>query len=277
MRNYKKIITVILIVLLATSLLSNYKVLAAVEIPQNLVITTIDEIIGEIYYNDYKISVKKIVSEIGVGYCLEINKDYPNGENFTFQRESNLLVENILYNGYPNKTPAEIGVSTENEAYVATQVALWAAIEGYNIDSIYSYNTSVTNALRSIYNNSINANIDYQDYKFIEYGSIDTVQDIVFLLNINADPNKSARSIDGIGNTGNIDIIGDPDNIGNVENRDKIESRQNIGDSGNLGINNNNLSPATEAIPKTGDVGSATLIASSLFSLIILAFINKFK
>ena len=35
-------------------------------------------------------------------------------------------------NGYPYKTPSELGCNNEKEAFVATKMAIYAAIYGYN-------------------------------------------------------------------------------------------------------------------------------------------------
>ena len=59
-------------------------------------------------------------------------------------------------NGYPNRSVEKLGVNDEDEAYLATQVALWTLFEGYNVKKIDTGNAEVNAAARNIYNNVIN-------------------------------------------------------------------------------------------------------------------------
>lgn len=125
-------------------------------VPESLTINTEDRIIGKFYYADFDVDVQKIVSAAGIGYCLDLDKDYPTGERFVSYGASKSNVNIILSNGYPNRGVKELGVNSEDEAYLATQVALWTLFEGYNINKIDTNNTAVNAAAKTIYNNVIN-------------------------------------------------------------------------------------------------------------------------
>lgn len=67
-----------------------------------------------------------------VAYCMDYDiKNPPNGTGLQYIRnvKSNKLVA-ILMNGYPTKSAAQLGLSNNEEAYLATQMAVWAALNG---------------------------------------------------------------------------------------------------------------------------------------------------
>ena len=154
---FKVIILVLAFVLLSTTVsgfaLNNENYSVA---PEGLFINTEDNIIGKFYYDDFVVNVQKIVSAAGLGYCLDLDKDYPTGERFKSDGPANGDINIILSNGYPNRSVEELGVNDEDEAYLATQVALWTLFEGYNIKKIDTGNAEVNAAARNIYNNVIN-------------------------------------------------------------------------------------------------------------------------
>ena len=60
----------------------------------------------------------------------------------------------IIQNGYPYKTPSELGVNTNQEAYYSTKCALWCYVNNRNIDdytSISSEYDYILNATKKIY------------------------------------------------------------------------------------------------------------------------------
>lgn len=67
-----------------------------------------------------------------VAYCMDYDiKNPPNGTGLQYLKNvnSNKVVA-VLMNGYPNKTAAQMGLSNNQEAYLATQMAVWAAVNG---------------------------------------------------------------------------------------------------------------------------------------------------
>ena len=151
----KVIILVLAFILLGTSI-SSFAFInenCSVE-PKGLTINTEDRIIGEFYYDNFKVDVQKIVSAAGIGYCLDLDKDYPVGQRFSSYGMATDDINIILSNGYPNRGVEELGV--EDEAYLATQVALWTLFEGYNINRIDTGSVEVNAAAKIIYNNVMN-------------------------------------------------------------------------------------------------------------------------
>ena len=49
--------------------------------------------------------------------------------------------------GYPNKSVAEIGVSTDDNAYFATQIAIWCVTEGYSPNKFRSRDKELLQAM----------------------------------------------------------------------------------------------------------------------------------
>lgn len=56
--------------------------------PVSLSIKVENKALGKFYYDDFSVDVEKIVSATGIGYCLEIEKDYPSGQKFENIREN---------------------------------------------------------------------------------------------------------------------------------------------------------------------------------------------
>ena len=67
-------------------------------------------------------------------YCANPNR--PGVENLAGksydvdadQKDTDPAVWGVITNGYPYKTPQELGVNTEYEAYYATKMAVWAVV-----------------------------------------------------------------------------------------------------------------------------------------------------
>lgn len=67
-----------------------------------------------------------------VAYCMDYDiKNPPNGTGLQYIRnvKSDKVVA-VLMNGYPTKTAAQLGLPNNEEAYLATQMAVWAAVNG---------------------------------------------------------------------------------------------------------------------------------------------------
>ena len=91
-------------------------------------------------------------------YCLNLQKD---GATEKFSYEVNLDSEitdmelwRTVVNGYPYKTPEELGCKTKEEAYLATRHAIYCAIYQRDPESYYSHGTEASdrtlNAMKNI-------------------------------------------------------------------------------------------------------------------------------
>lgn len=61
-------------------------------------------------------------------YCVDYSFAAPSG-NMTYSRNLSDQGLAILVHGYPNSTPSQMGVDTADEAYMATQMALWEILQ----------------------------------------------------------------------------------------------------------------------------------------------------
>ena len=120
-------------------------------IPNHTTIDVGNEVINTIGYENFYLYASRIDSEVGSGYCLEVEKDYPSGQNFEFLGKAARQVVGIMAEGYPNKTAAEIGVTTDDNAYFATQMAIWCVTEGYSPDKFKSKDKELLQAIKNIY------------------------------------------------------------------------------------------------------------------------------
>lgn len=74
-----------------------------------------------------------------IAYCLDENAfgvGYVQGDVDGYEVELTKLIENekiwrVIVNGYPYKTPEELGVETEDDAYLATKRAVYSMVSGY--------------------------------------------------------------------------------------------------------------------------------------------------
>lgn len=125
------------------------------KIPEKLVVTTEKNKISEVKYGRYNINAKRIYvadNENIVLYCLEIDKGYPASHIFMLDKDAEKEISSIIAAGYPSKEPEELNVKNENEAYFATQIAIWSYLEGYDVNRITSEDINIVNAIRQIYN-----------------------------------------------------------------------------------------------------------------------------
>lgn len=183
--------------------------------PQKIVYDTEKTIIGKEYIQDFVVETRKIVSKQGVGYCLEIDKDYPTGQEFSYIEDCSLDIKKILLSGYPHKTAADLGLKSDDDAYFATQIAIWSQIEGYNINKIKSQSPEVDKAIIAIYNNAKAMELDDANYRAVKYYAEDKTQKIGSLmslnqfnaLNDNMDNNSGNNMANGMGNDNNITTL----------------------------------------------------------------------
>lgn len=137
--------------------------------------------IGEFSYNGSTYGIKKIHSIPKTDktyYCLEINNDYPNDHSFDVAVKSNDKVATLLFYGYPNISPASLGVKSDNDAYVATQIALWSLVENFDVSKIKTPKKEISNAITAILHNVENGESSDALYE-LYYTNSNGIQDLV--------------------------------------------------------------------------------------------------
>ena len=85
--------------------------------------------------------------------------------------------------GYPNKSVAEIGVSTDDNAYFATQIAIWCVTEGYSPNKFRSRDKELLQAIKNIYEEGMQYTGNELDHIAMEYYYSDSIQRIVIYIN----------------------------------------------------------------------------------------------
>lgn len=156
----------------------------AMQLGDELKISTGDYYVGEVEYENFIIKAKIIraVETNEIGYCLEIEKLYPSVEIFKGIGYATDGLAGIISEGYPNKSYGEIGLSSEEEAYFATQIAIWSYVEGYDING-FKGNNRVVEAIKKIYNQGISKNSEEYNNQYKIYNYNDEVQDIALIKN----------------------------------------------------------------------------------------------
>lgn len=152
---------------------------ARIAVPESLKIGADSKVIGILEYEDFCLKIRKITARVGVAYCLEDDKDYPMGETFDVEGKVSEAVAKVLVAGYPCKTAKELGIENDDDAYIATQIALWSIYEGYNPNSFKGGNSEILKAINNICENANKVNLNEIDDLFIEYYSNDLIQRIV--------------------------------------------------------------------------------------------------
>lgn len=186
MKINKKILSFTMLIIVLISF--NY-VCWAVQINDEIKITTSENYVGQVWYEDFSIRAKiiKSVETNEIGYCLEIDKNYPNGETFKFIDYATGKLASILSSGYPNRSYQELNLDSQEEAYFATQIAIWSFVEGYDVNG-FRGDERILNAIKKIYKDGMldeNTLEDSKKYKI--YNLNDKVQNIVFLKNNNSE------------------------------------------------------------------------------------------
>ncbi|MCC6082373.1 adhesin [Bacillus thuringiensis] len=85
-----------------------------------------------------------------IAYCLTYGLRSPNGEDLPEVGRADNVVYRILMNGYPQKSPQELGVSNWKEAHYATQLAVWNALGQLSISELEHRNANVEKAAKEI-------------------------------------------------------------------------------------------------------------------------------
>lgn len=151
--------------------------------PDTVKINTEKGILNTVQYEDFDLNVERIKIEgsNSVVYCLEINKKYPSGQNFSLIGGYDEKITSILSAGYPNRSVAELKLNNENEAYFATQIALWSSIEGYDVNVIRGANPKILEAIKNIYNDGISRKYSNRTRSKIYKTSDENVQEVVII------------------------------------------------------------------------------------------------
>lgn len=186
-KNYYRALSLIVILTIMFSIIegiggnvsAKVKAPDRIPVPESLKVGTDSRILGILQYEDFYLEVRRIISRVGVAYCLEDDKDYPAGEIFDVEGKSNEDIARVLAVGYPVKTAEELGVKNDDDAYLATQIVLWSIDEGYSVYDFKYENKEVLKAIRSIYEKSKMIDLGEVNSLFIEYYLNDSVQKVV--------------------------------------------------------------------------------------------------
>lgn len=151
LKKYTKLMTYLILLTLFTGLIT------AADIPNPVKIITQKGVLYKVQYEKFDLNVEKIKIEgrNDIVYCLEVDKKYPSGQNFSLIGTSEEEINNIIGAGYPNRTIAQLNLDNENQAYFATQIAIWSFKEGYDVNKITGDNPKILAAIRTIYNDGI--------------------------------------------------------------------------------------------------------------------------
>ncbi|OUB05816.1 adhesin [Bacillus thuringiensis serovar yunnanensis] len=85
-----------------------------------------------------------------IAYCLTYGLRSPGGEDLPEMGRTDNVVYKVLLNGYPQKSPEELGVSDWKEAHYATQLSVWASLGQIDISEVQHKNANVAKAVKSI-------------------------------------------------------------------------------------------------------------------------------
>lgn len=152
-------------------------------IPNHLNVSVENRVISYIKYEDFYLEAKRINTDIGPAYCLEVEKDYPTGQTFEFAGKPAREITGMMAAGFPNKSAAELGLASDDEAYFATQMAVWCVTEGYNPAKFKSDNKVVLKAIKNIYAEGMKYTGVDLDHTAMEYYYSENIQRIVVYIN----------------------------------------------------------------------------------------------
>ncbi|ARJ25633.1 adhesin (plasmid) [Bacillus mycoides] len=113
------------------------------------------------YGKDVRTELLKNVSG-QIAYCLVYGLKSPNGQNLPESGRTNDIVYRVLLNGYPQKSPEELGVSTWEQAHYSTQLALWNSLGQINTAELQFKDAAVEKATKAIIH-AANQSQDIQD------------------------------------------------------------------------------------------------------------------
>ncbi|WJE55856.1 SpaA isopeptide-forming pilin-related protein (plasmid) [Bacillus cereus] len=85
-----------------------------------------------------------------IAYCLTYGKLSPNGNDLPEMGRTDNIVYRVLLNGYPQKSPEELGVSDWKQAHYATQLSIWASLGQIDIKEVEHRDAGVAKAVKTI-------------------------------------------------------------------------------------------------------------------------------
>lgn len=206
----------------------------AENVRNKMVVSTGDNVLGSIGYEDFYLIAKEITTEVGAAYCLEVEKEYPNGEMFEFEGTPEKNIIGIMAAGYPNKSAEELGLTSDGDAYFATQMAIWCVSEGYIPKKFKSSDKNMLQTIKNIYEEGMQYSGEDVGHITMEYYYNDSVQRIVAYIVENEEvmpPSEGGRvELDVTDDTSNDfeawpDI---PDDEEMIESRNENESESVI-------------------------------------------------
>lgn len=151
LKKYTKLMTYLILLTLFAGLI------IAADIPNPVKIIAQKGVLYKVEYDKFELNVEKIKIEgrNDIVYCLEVDKKYPSGQNFSLIGTIEEEFNNIIGAGYPNRNSAQLNLDNENQAYFATQIAIWSFKEGYDVNKITGNNPKILAAIKTIYNDGI--------------------------------------------------------------------------------------------------------------------------
>ena len=76
---------------------------------------------------------------------------------------------------------AELNLDNENEAYFATQIAIWSSVQGYDVNKIKGNNPKILEAIRNIYNDGVSGKYKNKIQSKIYKTSDESVQEVIVI------------------------------------------------------------------------------------------------
>ena len=164
--------------------------------PNTVNIITEKGILYTVQYENFDLNVEKIKIQGSndVVYCLEIDKKYPSGQKFLLNGTNNEKINNLIAAGYPNRSVAELKLDNENEAYFATQIAIWSSVQGYDVNKIKGDNPKILAAIRNIYNDGVSGKYKNIIQSKIYKTSDNSVQEVIVIFSDDLMAEEKAES-----------------------------------------------------------------------------------
>lgn len=112
--------------------------------------------------NEKAVLYNPIVLGGEIAYSIDYDCDTPTSDTLSFRKYLSDAGMAVMMNGYPNKSLKDMGVNTIDEAYIATQIAIWEIMnrtgESKNANSVFRVeDTKAIEGKEDSYNRIINA------------------------------------------------------------------------------------------------------------------------
>lgn len=105
-------------------------------------------------------------------YCLDYGdagaEEYSNGYDTVVKAYDNDVLYSVLYYGYGYNTATSLGLDHKYDAAIATQYAVWAVTEGWDLDDMIkstgtTRSDNIVSVMKSIYKKAKNSTVSYED------------------------------------------------------------------------------------------------------------------